>query len=449
MSRRALAVILEGVRVGTLEQSSGGGLSLAYEEAYTSSMTATPVSLSMRPEVTRWTGAVVRNWLSNLLPDNERVLERWGARFQVSPNSPFALLRHVGRDVAGAVQFVPEEDLDGLSDGGIEWLSEDEVWDRLSELRLDPAAWTHDRAAGQFSLAGAQPKVALRRDGARWGLPWGAEPTTHILKAYGQDLPHQALNEHLSLRVAYEVGLAAARSEILELGDLTAVVIERYDRIDSGRIRRVHQEDLCQALGLSPSKRYQTDAGPGIVEVVDLLRRVKGPATSQEDIERFLQAQAYAWATTATDAHSKNYSILLSGSNAVLAPLYDLQSAAPYLTGERRAVPRGKLSIHTAGLAMNVAGERLFGNITADHWRELASRIGLAGDEVVKVVERVIEQIPGAVKRVVDDGADHRSFRDSEQEFADLYEKSVTARAEFALASLRGRGPATTRRRPG
>ncbi len=448
----SLAVFLEGRHIGHLERSRGGTLSLYYRDEYSRGQTSTPLSLSMPPQVARHSGAVVHNWLSNLLPDNSQVLDRWAAQFQVSATSPFALLHHVGCDVAGAVQFIPEDRVGEFQQGGdasgdIEWLTDKRLRDRLDRLRVDPAAWTPVHAAGQFSLAGAQPKIALRREGRRWGVPSGAEPTTHILKAYAGGLPQQALNEHLSLALAREVGLAAARSEILMIGEQSVVAIERFDRSGPAPIRRVHQEDMCQAHGLPPGKKYQSDGGPGIVRIVSLITRAESPTVSRDDVDRFLQAQAFAWATAATDAHAKNYGFLMSGNSMTLAPLYDLHSAAPYLTGERRSLAPGKLSIHTAGLAMSVGGERIFSRITGKEWRQLAVWLTLDAAYVSDLVLDLVRQIPNAVAVIAAREIGARELTDSERTFIEVYMKAVSRQARQSLAALAGRGGPSRRRR--
>jgi serine/threonine-protein kinase HipA len=204
-------------------------------------------------------------WLWGLLPDNDAVLRRWARDFQVSPSSAFSLLSTpIGEDCAGAVRFALPDKLERVlgRDGEVTWLDEDEVAQWLRELREDSTAWLGRSFTGQFSLAGAQAKTALLLDENRWGVPSGAIPTTHILKPAVTGLDDHDLNEHLCLEAARCARLVAARSTIAQFGDETAVVVTRYDRVAAaeGAIVRVHQEDLCQALGVPPSHRYQTRA---------------------------------------------------------------------------------------------------------------------------------------------------------------------------------------------
>jgi serine/threonine-protein kinase HipA len=140
-------------------------------------------------------------------------------------------------------------------------------------------------------------------------------------------------NEHLCQDIAARLGLLAARSSVLTLNETTYIVIERFDRLPRARgsvfVRRVHQEDMCQALGLMPGAKYQQDGGPGIPDIVALIRRVS--SNPDDDVNRFIDANAFNWLIGGTDAHAKNYSLLIGADNQIrLSPLYDLSSQLPY-----------------------------------------------------------------------------------------------------------------------
>lgn len=336
----ALAVVLDEVVAGTLTRSAGGRLAFSYDETYRNRADTTPLSLSLPKQIRRHAGAALEAWLWGLLPDNDAVLQRWGRQFHVSPSSPFALLSTpVGEDCAGAVRFISADQIEQLlaRPGSVAWLSEEEIAQRLSDLRADATSWLGRSFTGQFSLAGAQAKTALLLRDGRWGVPSGATPTTHILKPAVAGLDDHDLNEHLCLDAARRAGLIGARTRIERFGEETAVVVTRYDRIVTGEtIRRVHQEDLCQALGIPPARKYQNEGGPGPVEIVRLLRAAMRPATAENAVRRFADALAWNWLIAGTDAHAKNYSLLLAGPETRLAPLYDIASALPYGSHERR-----------------------------------------------------------------------------------------------------------------
>ena len=158
-----LDVYISGRRVGELYHLQGGKLSFSYDEKWMNSRVAIPLSLSM-PTITKtYDGKVVEAFLWGLLPDNGQTLARWAQRFQVSARNPLALLKNVGRDCAGAVQFLPQGS--EISRGEtFEPLTDQQISDRLRDLRLDSAATRRPGDAGQFSLAGAQAKTAFRFD---------------------------------------------------------------------------------------------------------------------------------------------------------------------------------------------------------------------------------------------------------------------------------------------
>lgn len=331
---KELAVLLNDTVAGTLTELSGRRLSFTYERAYMEGDSPLPLSVSMPVQVAEHTDRVVAPWLWGLLPDNEAVLSRWARHYQVSPSSVFAMLSTpVGLDCPGAVRFVHRGQLEEVlaDEGHVEWLSEAQVAQRLRELKEDSTAWLGKEFTGQFSLAGAQAKTALLFEDGRWGLPSGALATSHILKPAVAGLDDHDLNEHLCLEAGRRAGLICARTRIAKFEDQTAIVVDRYDRVlRNGTIARIHQEDLCQALAVHPSRKYQSEGGPGPDLIVGLLRSVIEPSAADDAVRRFVDALAWNWIIGGTDAHAKNYSLLLSGGQVRLAPLYDIASALPY-----------------------------------------------------------------------------------------------------------------------
>ena len=250
------------------------------------------------------------------------------------------------------------------------------------------------------------------------------------------------------------MGLPAAESRVLTLGGQQVIVVTRYDRVPTvNGLLRLHQEDLCQALGVRPASKYQAEGGPGPLDIIALLRRVMparrdGMSTMpppSRSVGTFIDALALSWVLGATDAHAKNYSLLLNGSDVRLAPLYDINSVLPYLTAERRGVPAGKVNMHTARLAMSIGGKARLAEVDGDAWTDLAragkldparllERIGELIDATVEATRTVIEQEVGALD-------------DEQRQFADRLQKMIVRRAGSCRSALAGRVPATPRRR--
>jgi serine/threonine-protein kinase HipA len=385
---KEVTALLANRVVGVVQQDRNGRFKFLYDEGWRRLVRgAYPLSLSMPLAIAEHGHKAVEPFLWGLLPDNERALDRWARRFQVSTRNPVALLAHIGEDCAGAVQFVRPERLETLlaEDGTpeIEWLDEADIAGRLRRLRTDHSAWRDPDDTGQFSLAGAQPKTALLYENGRWGIPAGRTPTTHILKPPTGEFDGHAENEHVCLRLASKLGLIAVRTEVKRFADEIAIVVERYDRrrTESG-IVRVHQEDMCQALSVLPQRKYENEGGPSARSIVELLQTAsRGP----EDVARFVDALIFNWLIGGTDAHAKNYSLLIgAGGIARLAPLYDVASILAY---ENYDVQKVKL-------AMKIGGEYRLRDIGVRQWRKLAGELHLAEDTVVHRVKELTGMLP-------------------------------------------------------
>jgi len=404
MSSRELIACLEGKEMGRVIQSAQGRLQFTYSESWLESDGAYPLSLSMPLQRAPHSHRRIDTFLWGLLPDNTSILQSWGRRFQVSPRNSFALMSRVGEDCAGAVQFLNPEQLEragGKGRGAIVWLSEKEVGQRLRELRSDHAAWRLARDAGQFSLAGAQPKTALLLQDDRWGVPSGRIPTTHILKPPNAQLDGFPENEHICLRLAQSLGLPVAESRVMQFDGEVAIVISRYDRVrTSAGWTRIHQEDLCQAMGFPPANKYQNEGGPGARAILELLRAYSSAA--QRDAETFIDALALSWLTAATDAHAKNYSILIAADQQVrLAPLYDLASVVPY----------AQFDVNRVKLAMKIGDRYRLREVGLREWRKLAVELRIEADALVTELSRMAQEIPDRLtdigREVRDAGLEH------------------------------------------
>ncbi len=390
----SLLVFLGDDLVGQLTRDAAGVLTFAYEEVWRADANAYPLSVSMPLARREHAGEIVAAYLWGLLPDNEIILEGWARRFKVSARNPFALLAHVGEDCPGAVRFVTpgrHGKLPREGAGEIHWLDHHAIADRLRALHRDVSAWRAATDSGQFSLGGAQPKTALFFDGKRWGVPSGRVPTTHILKPGSPHLDGHAENEHFCLVLAREAGLPVARSRVLRFEDEVAIVLDRYDRLRDGQaVVRVHQEDCCQALGVLPVNKYENAGGPGAKGIATLLR--ERSRNAQEDLETFIDALVFNWVVAGTDAHAKNYSVLVGrGGGIRLAPLYDIASFLPYATH----------GIRKLTLAMKIGGKYRLHDIGGHAWHKLALELGRAPEHQRAKIASMCNALPDLAAEVL------------------------------------------------
>ncbi len=397
-----LVVLMNGVEAGRLEYERGR-LSLTYDTRWRDRRGALPISLSMPLMAGVHTGANVGAFVWGLLPDNEQIIQEWARRFHVSSRQPFGLIGAVGEDCAGAVQFVTPDRVAAVLSGeldGVAWLSTAEVAERLAGLRTNRGAWRRAGDRGQFSLAGAQPKIALIQQDGRWGIPTGRVPTTHILKPPSTDLEAHAENEHFCLSVLGRLGLPVAQSSVQCFDTEVAIVVERYDRLATERgIIRIHQEDFCQALGVMPDRKYQNEGGPGLREIIALIREVS--EAPQEDVATIVDATIFNWIIGGADAHAKNFSLLLTASGrARLAPIYDAASVLPYAP---------QVQFQDVKLAMKIGGEYRLSEIGLRHWGRFADENRIDSDQVRSRIAAMADQLPDlavAVRNQIADGGD-------------------------------------------
>ena len=401
-------VVLMGNRVaGTLRLRANNLLTFEYDEDYRHRTNATPISLSMplavRTHADTTAHPVVSNYLQGLLPDDDALLKRWASFYQTRTTNPFYLLgTPVGRDCAGAVSFCPEEELtEYLGRGGrVDPLSIDDVAGILRDLHRDRTLVLGANFEGEFSLAGAQTKVALVHDLRGWGRPHGTAATNRILKPSALGWTDHDVNEHLCLAAAAAADLTVAHSVVMTFADQESIVSHRYDRTPGpdGFYRRVHQEDLCQALGISPDRKYENQGGPSPKEIAALLRRAMPGSDAERAVRAFADSLAYNWIIAGTDNHAKNYSLLLAGNDVRLAPLYDISSILPYI-GTRSPLTDEIIDPRRTRSAMKIGGHYEYEPLH-NSWPKAATELGIPQDEMSARVLALTERVPEAFVKV-------------------------------------------------
>lgn len=381
-----LHVVMNGRVVGHINRTGKNKARLRYEDAAVSDFT--PLSISIPGPTGRYRETVLVPWVEALLPDRPETLRQWRRRFGVTEQSPLALLPHVGEDVAGAAQFVRPSRLDVVLErtGEARVLTDHDVAEMLRRAQADLPVSLDESDSGKFSLAGTQAKIALHRTDGGWTDPHGAIPSTFIIKPAIPGMEDQDLVEHVTMQTAAALGLRVARSSIEHFGETRAVVVRRYDRRQSptGAWSRLHQEDMCQALGIRPSQKYESQGGPSAATIARLINE-HSTARDAGDNRRFVQALIYNWLVCGTDAHARNYSLMLSGSAIALAPLYDLNSHLAYSDGTGNE------------LSMSVAGTFRAAAVKVEDWTRVADELFVDPDWIRGEVARQADQIRDAL----------------------------------------------------
>jgi serine/threonine-protein kinase HipA len=409
---------MNGAFVGTWSIQPQGIEVLQYADEWIANVQGRPLSLSLpfTPGNAPHRGDAVRAYFENLLPDSQDIRNRVARRFQAASTDAFSLLAEVGRDCVGALQILPAGEIPTdvrVLDATL--LSEADVARLLRSTVAPPAlggAGASEDDELRLSIAGAQEKTALLWRDGNWWLPHGATPTTHILKLpmglvgnMRLDLSESIENEWLCAEILAAYGMPVARTAPLRFENVKVLAVERFDRMwwdaDGGRrwLVRLPQEDMCQATATPPHLKYESDGGPGVARIMDLLATSRDP---ERDRRTFFQAQVLFWMLCAPDGHAKNFSLFLRPGGAYeLTPLYDVLSAYPFL-GEGP----GKLSPFRAKMAMAVRTKNAhwrMRDILRRHWLTIGQRYGIVtpdGRGAAFVIDDLVARTSEVVRMV-------------------------------------------------
>lgn len=390
---RELNVYLYEHLVGKLTQDNHGEISFKYDEKWTSEPAAIPLSQSLPLRSQVFTRRECIGFFNGILPEGKK-REVVARNLGISANNDVKMLEKIGGECAGAVTFLLPGQPAPSRNSEYNTLDAGELANKLRQLPRQPllAGEKHIR----LSLAGAQDKIAVYLSDGQLKLPLDGAPSTHILKPAISDFDAIAVNEFICMRLAKAVGLPAANVQLGRVEDIDYLLIERYDRatdpIDG--LRRLHQEDFCQALGLASINKYEDEGGPTIADSVELLRHAC--TTPVLDIIRFVDAIIFNYLIGNNDAHGKNFSLLyLEGPpqrrTTQLAPLYDLVSTAYY----------PELS---AMMAMKIGGEANSMLVLLKHFDKLADDAKL-GKSMIKTRTQELARL--CLSRLSDITPDH------------------------------------------
>jgi len=366
----SLPVYFEQRLVGIIHVDRGGP-SFTYASSWIGLKGAFPISLTMPLKSERFASDIFLPWAANLLPESEQ-LRTLGQLLGMARSDVIGLLSAIGGDTAGALSFGQP----GRA-SPVQWraVGKAEDLERMIE-DLPNKPFLVGEEGVSMSLAGVQSKVAVAVDcNGRIFIPMNGSPSTHILKPDSLRLPGGVQNEAFCLTLAKRMRIPAPEVTTGRAGKRTYLLVKRYDRTDvSGRCRRLHQEDYCQALSKPPSAKYETNqtgiGGPTLKDMFDITLRFMPPT----EIVRLLDTVIFNLLACNSDAHAKNYSIIIRASNASLAPIYDVMCGEVWENV-------------TKNLAQKIAGISRGDQLNRMHWQQFARECGLNPKQVVDRID--------------------------------------------------------------
>ncbi len=376
-----------------LKKASSGEITFKYNEEWIEDGFAISSSLPLQEDSFR--GEVVSRYFDNLLPDNDDILKLLATKFGAESTRSFDLLSVIGKDCVGALSFLPA-DINAPNDFEMNYtrINNTNIEKRLRTLGSTTPLGMNNEEDFRISIAGAQEKTAFLNIDGKWQEPHGLTPTTHIFKtsigALGVDIDFDDSidNEWASLFIMKKMGLPVCETRIAEFGDQRVLIIERFDRKWTNYqgkevLIRIPQEDMCQALSISPYKKYQSEGGPGIVDIAKFLMASK----NSEDRVNFFKAIIVFDLLYATDGHGKNFSIFLEEDGFKLTPFYDVMSG--YFLHKREKQPINKLKL---AMKVGASGHYSFKRISKRHYRETAKMCSINNEMFEEIIEDLKEK---------------------------------------------------------
>ena len=375
----ALDVYFYGKKIGTLTEKNSR-LSFKYNED-----ADTPLSVNLPLQKEAFNDKLTRSFFNNLLPE-EGIREAVARYKQVSSNNPFALLKEIGGECAGAVELYPQGAKREDEPSGLTPISEEKIAELLKNQAQIPLLVGEEI---RLSLAGAQQKIALAilpENSDNYYLPQGSYISTHIIKPQNPYFEDIIYNEYFCMSLAKLIGLPTATSFIKNFAGEFGYVVKRFDRetdstMASG-LKRIHQEDFCQALCM-PDKKYQKEGGPSIKQCYKFIAAADFNRKA-DALMIFLKTIVFNFIIGNSDAHGKNFSFLHRGGKYELSPLYDLVSTAVY-------------PALSPNLAMSVGGEYNPNLIHRSHFIAMAKDLEIKPTMVEKIIDEMSAKITAAL----------------------------------------------------
>jgi serine/threonine-protein kinase HipA len=390
----SVPIWFDGLEVGHVDVAADGSLSLRYADRWLQTAGAFSLSVTMPLRVEPYPSVAISPWLANLLPEEEQLLVLTRS-LGLDQADVLAVLAEIGGDTAGALSFGAATDralwayapLTSFYDTADPFLALERHFEDLGRrpFLVGEEGVRQSLAGGQKKSALAvlgpdgKPVLRLPEEGDVLAVPLNGAPSTLIVKPDNPNLPGITENEVWCLRMAQAVGVEAAQATILQSSKRTAIGVLRYDRRvgRSGQLLRLHQEDFAQANGLPPGRKYERGTLPGL-NLQTLLET--GRHVSAGDALALLDQVIFNILVANTDAHAKNYSLILPvGAPPRLAPLYDVSTVLSWP--------------HVAKTyAQSIDGKKRRPDMIAGrHWEAIAREIGYRPTDVKNRVRQIVD----------------------------------------------------------
>lgn len=378
---KILEIFFNAKLVGQLTQDKHGEVTFTYASTWLDDSYAMAISSSLPLRKETFTRKECRAFFAGILPeDTQRKLI--AKNLGISANNDFSMLEKIGGECAGALTFISPNEKNLAETDDYHELTDSELANILRELPYRPLL--AGEKGVRLSLAGVQDKIAVYEKEGKILIPLNGAPSTHILKPAEVRYPGLIINESYCLALANKIGLSAVETEIRRVEDIEYLLIKRYDRvITNDHIQRIHQEDFCQALGVVPENKYQSEGGPSLKRCFNLVREKSSIPII--DLERLIEVVIFNVLIGNCDAHGKNFSFIYPAKDDVqLTPFYDLISTTYYPDLVKT-------------MAMKVGGESNLERVGMNDFEKMADEVGLSKAAIRKRVNDLIDKVVLAV----------------------------------------------------
>lgn len=387
---KTLFVLYQESLVGHLIMHDDLTMSYRYTDSWLTNKHAFALSPALTLRKDSFDNRATRAFFENLLPEGEvlRALER-AYRQNFSDN--YSFLERFGIDCAGAFIITTNENFQAECEPlEAEELDVARLMQAI-EAGEDALIHTLTNYGGKFSLAGEQDKIPVVYRNKKLYIPTKGGATTHILKppVRIKSLASTVYNELFCMQLAEAIGLEIPATTLIP-GLVPLYLVERYDRrVSATGVERLHQVDLCQALGEPLHLKYQEHGGAGIAEIYQSIKQLS--ANAVKDLQKFLQWIAFNLLIGNNDSHSKNISLLRVGNSYRLAPFYDLVSTAIYKEFDPQ-------------FAYSIGGQRSWNKLRPKHFHMLATTLGfekhkdIVWTELTDTAIRIKEALPNSLE---------------------------------------------------